>query len=95
MSKYTSETKRAVSMSAYKANTRTNVMNVEFDSIATAWRFISGYNPIHRSWNGRISKQRDTTYDALQATLKRDGFMFVDLVIDGVCYYAQLQYTSF
>lgn len=94
MSKYTSETKCAVSLTAYELNKWSNAMRVEFNSIATAWRFISGYNPIHHAWNGRVTKQRKTTYDALQATLKRKGRMCIELVINDILYFTYLEYAK-
>lgn len=94
MSKYTSETKRAIFMIVYRINAPTCDMEAKFKSIAAAWRFLSGYDPMHYAWVGKNVKKKETTYDALQAMLKRDGCMHVNLMIDGISHQAYLEYVK-
>lgn len=92
MSKYTSETKRAIFFSAHRTCSLVTEVDAKFTSIAAAWRFISGYNPTHLVYCGSMIKEKRTTYDALQSMLKREGHILIDLVIDGITYHASLQY---
>lgn len=92
MSKYTSETKRVVYMTMRKSS---NIeMEAKFVSIAAAYRFLSRYNPTHLSWSGSYIRRRKTTYDALQAMLKREGYARIDIEIDDILYKVILEYVE-
>lgn len=93
MSTYTSNTRRAVFMTARKGCTISEV-DAKFTSIAAAYRFISGYNPTHLAWNGGYICRRKTTYDALQAILKREGYARIDIEIDDIPHRVILEYVK-
>lgn len=100
MNEYIGATRRAVRMRAKRSDNAHigylthNEMEATFSSIAAAWRFISGYKPNHWAWSGKRLVSKPTSYDSLQATLKRTGCIHIQFVADGILYRACLDCTE-
>lgn len=92
MSEYLSKTRRAVFMTL--RNSGVLEMEAKFVSIAAAWRFLSKFNPRHYTYSEYTIAEKYTTYDSLQAMLKRNDCAEIRIKINGDPYTAEVEYVK-